>query len=593
MPNERTATATPEIPSPKPAGELPARSLSGAPHRSITDFLTDGSLAALCAELSRLTGVPVELRDSQDRAIVRRESDSGSPTWEAVAPSAIEGQRSIPLILAEDPTHPIGSIVMGSGVPSLSNDARARLESALTLLAGAAGELCQHEVELRNRMKELAALSRMSSLLVRAAGPERVLEVALDSALEVLGLDAGAVYLLKEDADGVLSEHEEDLVVRASRNLSREWLEYPLPLSKNREFDRLSMANQIVVSEDIAGDDRILIGEKAREEGLRAAIHAGLVFKNRPLGVVRLYSRTPRTFDESDRRLLASLVAQASTALEQARLLKFEQEEQRVQRQLQLASDVQRRMLPRNVPSIKAVDMAARYVPSFELGGDFYDFMDLSGHLGVVIGDVVGKGIAAALLMSSVRASIRAHTQQVYDLDDVVSRVNMALCKDTRDFEFASLWYGVIDPEKHRLTYCSAGHEPPLVVRVPPHRPPTAADIDELSVGGMVVGVDPSQRYQRAVFDLRPHDVLVAYTDGITDSVNFAGEKFGKKRLRGAVLRALADKPSATAAEIVERILWEVRQFCGLAPRADDKTLVVVRMLEAIAAPAASQGPAI
>jgi sigma-B regulation protein RsbU (phosphoserine phosphatase) len=103
--------------------------------------------------------------------------------------------------------------------------------------------------------------------------------------------------------------------------------------------------------------------------------------------------------------------------------------------------------------------------------------------------------------------------------------------------------------------------------------------MDELSVGGMVVGVDPSQRYQRAVFDVRPDDVLVAYTDGITDSVNFAGEKFGKKRLRAAVLRALADKPGSTAAEVVERILWEVRQFCGLAPRADDSTLVVVRML--------------
>ncbi len=534
-------------------------------------------MAALCAELSELTGVEVKLVDSGGRRIIRR--DPNKPGWELLGPTPVVGL-TIPLTLAAIDGRSIGSIVMGAGEPKLAPDARARLESALELLAGTASELCQHEVELRSRMKELAALSRMSSLLVRAAGPERVLEVALDSALEVLGLDAGAVYLLKEDADGVLSEHEEDLEVRASRHLSDDWLKYPKPLSKNREFDRLAMSGQIVVAEDIANDDRILITERAAQEGLAAGIHAGLVFKNRPLGVVRLYSRTPRSFDDSDRRLLASLVAQASAALEQARLLKFEQEEQRVQRQLQLASDVQRRMLPRNVPSIKAIDMAARYIPSFELGGDFYDFLDLSGHLGVVIGDVVGKGIAAALLMSSVRASLRAHTQQVYDLDEVVSRVNSALCKDTRDNEFASLWYGVIDPERHRLTYCSAGHEPPMVVRVPPHRAPSTADIDDLSVGGMVVGVDPSQRYQRAVFDIRPDDVLIAYTDGITDATNFASEKFGKKRLRAAILRALSDKPRATAAEIVERILWEVRQFCGLAPRVDDKTLVVVRMLQ-------------
>ncbi len=575
------------------------RAVSGAPSavthsadhtsirpKSITDFLTDGSLAALCAELSLLTGVPIELRDAGDANIVQRVDPSAAgmvATWEPRTSDLGNAVRKrFPLMLDEksgDVSRPLGSLVIGEGVPHLDAAALERLERVLTLLAGTASELCQHELELRTRMKELAALSRMSSLLVRAAGPERVLEVALDSALEVMNLQAGAVYLLKEDADGLLSEHEEDLTVRASRNLSKEWLEYPRPLSRNREFDRLAMAGQIVVSEDIALDPRVLIAEKAAEEGLGAAIHAGLVFKNRALGVIRLYSRVPRTFDESDRKLLASLAAQASAALEQARLLKFEHEEARVQRQLQLASDVQRRMLPRSVPTIRTLDMAARYIPSFELGGDFYDFIDLGGHLGVVIGDVVGKGIAAALLMSSVRATLRAHVQDVYDLDEVVSRVNVALCKDTRDHEFASLWYGVLDSVKGRLTYCSGGHEPPLIVRVPEHRAPTSADVDELSVGGMVVGVDPSQRYQRAVFDLRSRDVMIAYTDGVTDATNFAGEKFGKKRLRASVLRALTEKPTANASEIVERILWEVRQFCGLAPRVDDKTLVVVRVL--------------
>lgn len=570
--------------------------LNSAP-LSITDFLTDGSLAALCSQIASLTGLAVELRDADGLAVVPGASagapgaviagaggndGAGGARW-SLAPAKINpGQASrFPLMLSDAKARPIGEIVVAAGDPVLPQDARDHLHATLALLAGTASELCQHEVELRNRMKELAALSRMSSLLVRAAGPQRVLEVALESALEVMGLHAGAVYLIREDADGVMSDTEAELTVAASRNLSKAWLDLPMPLSKDRQFDRLALAGQIVVSENIATDERILIAAKAAEEGLGAAIHAGLVFKNRPLGMIRLYSREPRTFDGADRRLLASLVAQGAAALEQARLLRFEQEEQRVQRQLQLASDVQRRMLPRNVPTIRTLDMAARYLPSFELGGDFYDFIDLNGHLGVAIGDVVGKGIAAALLMSSVRASLRAHVQEVYDIDEVVSRVNVALCKDTRDNEFASLWYGVLDPVKRRLTYCSGGHEPPFVVRVPSHRAPTSADIDELSVGGMVVGVDPSQRYQRAVFDLRPNDVLVGYTDGITDAQNFAGENFGKKRLRNAVLRALAEKATASASEIVERILWEVRQFCGLTPRIDDKTLLVVKLLAA------------
>ncbi|MBX3383022.1 MAG: SpoIIE family protein phosphatase [Phycisphaeraceae bacterium] len=547
--------------------------------RSITDFLTDGSLPALCAEMSRLTGVHVELRDEAGRLIRPRERGGG---WEVVDASQAppdSGMISIPLRLADAASGALGTIVVGPGEPRLSQDARERLERALRLLAGTAGEICQHEVELRHRVKEVAALAKMSSLLVRAAGPDSVLAVTLDSAIEVLGLDAGAVYLFKEDFDGLSTEREEDLVVRASRGLSRDWLEHPLPLSKGRAFDRLALSGQIVVSENIAADERILIGEKAAEEGLGAAIQAGLVFKNKPMGVIRLYSRTPRGFDEADRGLLASLAQQAAAALEQSRLLRFEHEEQRVQRQLQLAADVQQRMLPRTPPNIPTLDMAARYIPSSELGGDFYDYIDLNGHVGVVVGDVVGKGIAAALLMSSVRASLRAFVQDLYDLDEVVSRVNIALCKDTRDNEFASLWYGVIDPVRLRLTYCSGGHEPPIIVRVPEHRAPTSADMDELSVGGMVVGIDPSQRYQRALFDLRERDVLIAYTDGIPDATNFSGEKFGKKRMRQAILRALSDRPESTASEVAERILWEIRQFTGLALRNDDKTLVVVRVL--------------
>ncbi len=548
---------------------------------NITDFLTDGSLAALCEELSALTGVAVKLRDTGGQLVSRRPGAPGEPAWQVLPDIQDAGARpcdvTIPLAVAGNQ---IGSFCVGNGAPVLSADARQRLESVLQWLARSAEELCQHDLELKHRTKELAALGRMSSLLVRAAGPERVLDVALESALDVLGLDAGSVVLISEDASEGLSATEDDLVLKASRNLSPEWLANPQPLSKGRQFDREALAGELVISENLATDERINLRDEARAERLGAAIHVGLVFQNRPLGVIRLYSRVPRTFDEFDRRTVVSLAAQAAAAIEQARLLQFEQEEARIQRQLQLAADVQRRMLPRGVPDVAPFDIAAKYIPSFELGGDFYDFIELHGHLGLVVGDVVGKGIAAALLMSSVRATLRAHVQGIYDIDEVVARVNQALYRDTRDNEFASLWYGVIDPPLLRLTYCSAGHEPPMVVHVPKHRPPSHADVNELSVGGMVVGIDPSQRYQRAVFDMRPRDVLVAYTDGVVDANNFSNQRFGKKRLRDAVLRALTEKPEASAADILERILWELRQFSGLASRSDDRTLVVIRVGE-------------
>ncbi len=555
---------------------VPAPSVGGPV--TITEFLTDGSLAALCAELSRLTGVAVELRDPVGRLIVS--GAVGEPAWKVVDTGASPPQEtatSIPLAVGG---RAIGWLMVGEGEPSLGENARERLESALGLLARTTTELVQHEVELRHRVKEVAALTRMSSMLVRAAGPDHVLQVALESALDVLELDAGSIVLLHEDADGLHQGVEDDLVLKASRGLSQEWLTSPLPLSKDRLFDTQAMAGELVIVEDMAHDPRILIPDRAEAEGLRAAIHVGMVFKNRPQGVIRLYSRRVRGFDESERRLLRSLAEQAAAALEQSRLLKFERDEQRVQRQLQLAADVQRRMLPRKVPEVPGLEMAASYTPSFELGGDFYDFLQLSGHLGMVVGDVVGKGMAAALLMASVRASLRAHVQEVYDLDEVVSRVNVALCQDTRDNEFASLWYGVINPQTLRMTYCSAGHEPPLVVR--PGRgggSGGAGTITELHVGGMVVGIDAGQVYQRTVHDLARGDYVVAYTDGLVDATNFDGQRFGKKRVREALLSAVAEKPGCTAAELIEKLLWHVRQFTGLSPRPDDLTVIAVRVV--------------
>jgi sigma-B regulation protein RsbU (phosphoserine phosphatase) len=313
-------------------------------------------------------------------------------------------------------------------------------------------------------------------------------------------------------------------------------------------------------------------------EGLRAAAHAGLVFQSKAIGVIRLYARRPRDFSEAEKGLLRSIAHQAAVAVEQARLLKMQQRDARIQRQVQLAANVQRRMLPRRLPQLPRADVAAKYVPSFELGGDFYDFMELGPNLGIAIGDVVGKGIAAALLMSGVRSSLRAHVQDVYHIDDVLSRVNAALCRDTLDNEFATLWYGVIDAERLRMTYCSGGHEPPLVFRATPGRAPTVADIDELSVGGMAVGIDPTQRYQRGMYDLHPGDVFLAYTDGVTDMLDFNGKKFGKPRLRQAVLNLLAQEPGASASKIVDQVFWELRQFGGILERPDDQTVVVVRV---------------
>ena len=547
----------------------------------ITDFLTDGSLASLVGELTRLTGVPVELRDSKARLV--KPSHGGDRSWQVFedGQGADPAATYFPLKLGKDV---IGSLVIRPGEPRLTTDARAGLHRLVELLSRASGELVGFESELKDRLRELSALHKLNAMLSRADSVDRIMSMALDSALDVLGLDAGNIVLLKEDADGVLSKDEADLKHIAWRGLSSEWLRCTLPVSKDRLFDTLALKGEVVISHDLINDPRVLIIDRVKSEGLGSAMNAGLIFQNHPIGVIRLYSRTPRTFSEQEKRLLKSIAEQAAVAVEQSRLLRFQEEERRAQRQLALAADVQRRMLPRVAPTLPRLDVAAKYTPSLELGGDFYDLFELNGHLGIAIGDVSGKGVGAALLMSGVRASLRAFVQDLYDIDEVMARVNIAMCRDTHASEFATVWYGVIDPVKLRLTYCSAGHEPPLIVRVHPakadgtRRLIVDADVDELGVGGMAVGVDAHQRYQRGIYDLHPGDVLVNYTDGITDARNFTSERFGRARLRTSVLRILNTEPDAGAQRLVDLIQWEIRRFAGLTTRADDETLVVLKV---------------
>jgi sigma-B regulation protein RsbU (phosphoserine phosphatase) len=170
--------------------------------------------------------------------------------------------------------------------------------------------------------------------------------------------------------------------------------------------------------------------------------------------------------------------------------------------------------------------------------------------------------------MASVRAAMRAQADNVYDLDEIISRVNKSMSLDMRSNEFITLWYGVMDYKNKQLTYCSAGHEPALLVR--------NGQIRELAVGGMVIGVDPEQRYDKEVVQLQKGDILWIFTDGVPDAMNFNGEKFGKQRMRDCLMAHLNE----TAEQICRQMLWETRRFVGLNRRTDDTTMVVVKVTE-------------
>ncbi|GAH72903.1 unnamed protein product, partial [marine sediment metagenome] len=240
-----------------------------------------------------------------------------------------------------------------------------------------------------------------------------------------------------------------------------------------------------------------------------------------------------------------------------------------VRRQLRMASQVQHRLTPAEPPHIPGFDIGALYAPCFEVGGDFYDFIDLPpDNLGLAICDVSGKGIPASLLMASVRASLRAHAVNIYDMSTVLSSVNRDLCADTLISEFATLFYGVIDYRTRRFTYANAGHVPPILIRDGQCRP--------LATGGGVLGIGPDGYWGHEHFIFESGDVLVGCTDGLTEALNHDDEPFGRPRLEAAALEAIAD--GRTAEGIAHHVLWVMRRFTGLQTALDDLTLVVIRV---------------
>ena len=538
---------------------------------SIIDFMTDGALPALCRALTQLSGHTVQLRDPDGNIITPAR---GTPPW-TIQPAPSNPRATLVPITAGGNTMGYVEVLPGEDAE------QANLLNTVTMLASTVAEICGSQIELRHAMDEITVLFRLSSMLAQADDVESILQIGLESTLSVLSLDAGAIVLFPEQEDGRLSGDEKDLRFAASINLSERWLNSPIPLSKDRAFDRLALAGEIVVIEDLAADPRVQVVDDLKRERLVSTIHAGMVFQNRPIGIIRAYASQKRLFNMSDQRLIKSIAQQLAVAVEQARLLEVQREEQRIARQLRLAANVQRRMLPAQRPDIDPFDIAAAWIPSVELSGDFYDFMLADDQLGLVVGDVVGKGVPAALLMSAVRASLRAHADEGYEVHQVLDRVNRDICRDTRPEEFATIWYAKANPTSLMLAYASAGHDVPILAK--PH-PGRATEIRRVEGGGLIAGVDPAHRYETMSVQLEAGDVLVMFTDGVTDALDFGGNRFGRNRLIGAIATALSDQstcaatPACTAADVLDRIFRDLRSYTGLAPRTDDRTVIVLRV---------------
>lgn len=319
--------------------------------------------------------------------------------------------------------------------------------------------------------------------------------------------------------------------------------------------------------------------ERASLARLGTNVLLPLTAREKLLGFISLGAKKSEVpFTGNDLRLLKSVANQTGLALENAQLLAAITEEvaqrERLNREVEIAREVQERLFPQELPAIQGLDYCGACRPALGVGGDYYDFLALpEGQLGIAIGDVSGKGIGAALLMASLEASLRAEaTRAPDDLALLVSHVNRLVYQASTSNRYATLFYAQYDPARRSLIYVNAGHNAPMLFR----RQAGEWSLTRLAAGGTVVGLFASFGYTQESIDLKPGDLLVAFTDGISETMNAADEEWGEERFVES-LKTCTDLP---AAGILSSIMHAADAFAGGAKQHDDMTLVVLQVTE-------------
>lgn len=402
---------------------------------------------------------------------------------------------------------------------------------------------------------------QISTMVAGDFALQEVLDRLAEAAAKATKANACSIRLIDDEAG--------DMKMRSTYNISEEYRNKG-PVTKEDPVIKEAFSGKAVIIDDARDDSRIRYPDATRKEGLVSQMTVAMIFKNEPIGVLRLYSPRPRAFDEDDVALARMVASQCATAIMNAKLYSQAIEGAKMAEQMRLAGIIQRRMIPQEAPKIEGLDIAAVYQPCFEIGGDLYDFIQINEHTIVVaIADVIGKGVPAAMMMSLFRGTIRAYSDGGYErhsMVEIINELNKVAFRECRNGEFITLFIATINVRDREITYCNCGHEPGLLVR--------GGGLVELDKGGLVLGIKENYDYETETLKLLEGDSIVLYTDGLIDAVNFEEQFWGKERML-EVLKSYADQ---SADSLVSHVLAFRRRFVGLARQIDDTSIVAIKI---------------
>ncbi|MFQ5743999.1 MAG: GAF domain-containing SpoIIE family protein phosphatase, partial [Acidobacteriota bacterium] len=410
--------------------------------------------------------------------------------------------------------------------------------------------------DLRARELMLGAARKVGSSL----DLDEVLDDLLTALLELIPYDAGGIYLL---------DHKTGGLYRIKHRGYRQGTEEVL---RNRPGSGITgwavKQRQGVIVGNVKADPRYI---EARPS-TRSEIAVPIVQAGRVIGVITLESDHADAYSERQLILLEMIGAQVASAITNARFFQNEMDRLRLDRELELSREIQSKLFPSGSLRTALVEATGINVPSSVVGGDYYDyFEECARHLGLAIADVSGHGLSASLLMAAVRSGVHLAVGACKSPASLASQLNRLLYDSTPSNQYVAAVVGLLDAKEGRLRYCNAGHVPPLLISRRGHR--------LLEGGGLILGAFAEAKYQEHEVLLRPGDMLVFYTDGLTEMTNAAEEQFGLERLAATIERV----KGRSLDEIIEEVRRVARAHRRGLPRQDDITLMLVRLVGPVA----------
>lgn len=410
-------------------------------------------------------------------------------------------------------------------------------------------------IAAHEEVERLRTIVEASKLINSSIEPDALFQSILAVARKELGVERGTLYFVDEARGEIWSKIADE--TRAIR----------LPIGKGLAGTVASTGEPVILY-DAYADPRFDATQDQRS-GFRTKSMLCVPIRNRDgriVGVLQLLNKKMGSFGQGDLDFLAAISEHMAIAMENATLHLELLEKQRMERELQLGREIQSRLLPTPPVDVAGTALAAASVPCFEVGGDYYDFIEYAeGDLGIALGDVSGKGVSAALIMSSIQAALRIAAPMEDDLAELMARLNRLLCRMAGGRKYVTFFFGRYSPETGELHYVNAGHNPPLIV--------SDGTIEEVHSTGKPIGLIPDATYQEGAVLIPPGATLFLYTDGLSEAANPEEEEYGMERLREVVARAA----KGAVQDIAPAVLGAVQQFERGAHATDDKTMVVLR----------------